>query len=137
MIAPVCEACGAEPATSFAWFADRARWYAPRSGTWRFTGSCTAESEHYYVLFRDRGHGFLDSAGARERWCAHLTEKRWFDATDFRAMLARFTHAGGVLPPRRKGHYAKRARPNLKPPLLRARELPQPEAVRLPDEANA
>jgi hypothetical protein len=55
-----------EPACSFSWFADCARWYAPQSGIWRFTGLCTVEGENYYVLFYDRGRGFLDSPAARE-----------------------------------------------------------------------
>lgn len=120
---PRCETCGAEPATSFSWFEDRERWEEPRSGVWRFTGACTTATETYYVTFHARGDGFLESAAARKRWLAHLSDKRWFDAVDFFAMLGRFTLAGGVLPPRRKGQYAQRARPNLKPP-LRARELP-------------
>jgi hypothetical protein len=96
--APRCEACGREPACSFSWFADRARWYEPRSGTWRFTCYCTADRETYYVLLHNRGHGFLDSAESREHWLQHLAEKRWFDSADFLATLGRFEAAGGAVP---------------------------------------
>jgi len=93
-----CEACGREPAYSFSWFADPADWYGERSGTWRITGNCTADSEQYYVLFRRRGRdGFLDSAAAQAEWIAHLREKVWFNIWDFTAMLDRFVEAGGSL----------------------------------------
>jgi len=97
---PRCEACGKEAASSFSWFADRARWYARRSGTWRFTGACTANSEMYYVRLYNRGHGFLDSPAARGDWLRHLQEKIWFDRADFFAMLARFEAASGGRPTR-------------------------------------
>ncbi len=90
---PLCEACGRESATSFSWFADRARWYAPRSGTWRFTGDCTADTEQYYVMLHDRGRGWLESRAEREDWLRHLREKDWFNPLDFFAMLARFEAA--------------------------------------------
>jgi hypothetical protein len=96
---PRCEACGREPASSFSWFADRDRWYAPRSGAWRFTGDCTSESEQYYVLLRNNGHGFLDSVEKHNNWIEHLRDKRWFDPADFRAALSRFEAAGGDLTP--------------------------------------
>jgi hypothetical protein len=54
---------------------------------------CTADSETYYVRLYNHGHGFLDSAAAREDWLRHLQEKRWFDRADFFAMLARFEAA--------------------------------------------
>jgi hypothetical protein len=98
---PRCEACRKEPASSFSWFADRARWYAPQSGTWRFTGACTADSETYYVKLHNRGHGFLDSPAARENWLRHLQEKVWFDRAEFCAMLARFAAAARQRPTKR------------------------------------
>jgi hypothetical protein len=128
---PLCESCGREPAVSFSWFADRERWYAPRSGRWRFVGACTSEVELYYIAIHGRGRGFLDSATSRERWLAHLEEKTWFDRADFFAMLARFEAAGGSLRlavPHRKGRYGARLRANTKP-VLRARELPQLDVV--------
>lgn len=112
---PLCESCGREPALSFSWFADRARWYEPRSGTWRFTCYCTSEVELYYIAIHGRGRGFLDSAESRERWLAHLEEKTWFDRADFFAMLGRFEAAGGVLALttlHRKGRYGARLRAN-------------------------
>jgi hypothetical protein len=97
---PPCEVCGKAEAVSFSWFADRARWYEPRSGTWRFTCLCTSDGEQYYVMLRNRGQGFLDSSEAGERWIHHLGEKRWFSSADFAAMLDRFMAAGGSLPAR-------------------------------------
>jgi len=88
---PGYEICGREPATSFSWFADRTR----PSGTWKFAGTCTADSETYYLKLYNNGHGFLDSSAAREDWLRHLQEKRWFDRADFFAMLARFEAAEG------------------------------------------
>jgi hypothetical protein len=67
---PRCEACRKEPASSFGWFADRKRWYAPYSGRWKFTGACTADSENYYVMIYNRGHGFLDSPAVRANWAS-------------------------------------------------------------------
>jgi hypothetical protein len=108
---PSCEACGREPSCSFSWFADRARWYAPRSGTWKFAGLCTADTESYYVLVPT-------FVAASERWQVHLEEKRWFDAADFAAMLERFKAAGGTLTPQRvtfpKGRQHSRMRANTK-----------------------
>ena len=80
-MSPRCEACRREAAYSFSW--------CPEYG-WRFTGACTIESEHYYVLLRDHGRGFLDSDAAREDWLEHLAEKTWFRRGDFARMLARF-----------------------------------------------
>jgi hypothetical protein len=94
---PLCEACRREPATSLSWFADWTRWFAPRSGTWRFTGDCTADVELYYVMFHNDGRGFLDSTHARDQWLEHLREKRWFNRSDFLAMLSRCEQAGGVI----------------------------------------
>jgi hypothetical protein len=89
---------------SFSWFADRARWYWPKSGTWRFTGACTSETEQYYVKLHDGDHGWLDSPAARNAWLWHLTEKRWFDPEDFRGMLARFENARRELSGRHVAH---------------------------------
>jgi len=116
---PSCEACGGrEPACSFSWFADRARWYAPRSGTWKFTGLCTADVEAYYVMFRMGGRGWFDSASASAEWLAHLSEKVWFDPVDFAAMLGRYQAAAGSLEPPRlrvaKGRSLSRYRQNTK-----------------------
>jgi hypothetical protein len=125
---PRCEACGREPASSFSW------WYAPRSGTWRFTGACTTATESYYILLRDGGRGYLDSTEASARWLLHLAEKRWFNRADFGAMLCRFIAAGG--PPavrRQKGGHPTRLRLNTKTspkvrllPTLRVVEDPRP-----------
>ena len=98
---PLCEVCGHEEAFSFSWFADRERWYEARSGTWKFTGLCTADTEHYYVRFHQRGDGFLDSRAAQLDWYRHLREKVWFDPLDFAQMCTRFEAAGGQLRPRR------------------------------------
>ena len=123
-ILPLCEACGEEPSSTFSWFPDPERWYAPRSGRWRFVGACTSETELYYIAIRGRGRGFLDSADSRERWLLHLAEKRWFNYRDFTAMLERFIAAGGPAFVRRpKGGYPGRLRLNAKP--LKDRELPQ------------
>lgn len=98
---PPCEACGQEPTTSFSWFLDPARRYAPRSGTWKFTGDCTAHTEAYYVMLHHRGTGFLDSVDEQRDWLRHLfTSKDWFDRADWAAMLARYEAAGGTLSPR-------------------------------------
>jgi len=130
-IAPRCEVCPHEPAWSFSWFADRARWYAPRSGTWKFTGKCTSETEQYYVLFRDGGRGIFDSIAARNDWIDHLREKIWFDPADFFAALGRFAFALEVASEdptprvrRSKGRQAQRLRANLKP-TPKACELPR------------
>lgn len=90
---PLCEACVREEAYSFSWTPDRARWYEPRSGTWRYTGGCTSHSEHYYVLFRNRGRGFMDSVRERRDWLRHLSYKTWFDPLDFFLMWSRFENA--------------------------------------------
>ena len=111
---PRCEACRKEPASSFSWFADRQRWCAPRSGRWKFTGACTADSETYYVMLHNRGHGFLDSSTARADWLKHLQEKVWFDRADFFAMLARFMAAERRRPTNR-GRPARRRRPIVQP----------------------
>jgi hypothetical protein len=126
-----CEICGREPAISFSWFADPARWYADQSGTWKFAGACSSERELYYVFIRGRGQGFFDSVQSRERWLAHLSEKRWFDRTDFDAMLRRYGAAGGSLAfgPRPKGRRAQRLRLNLKPARSKGRELPHLDSV--------
>jgi hypothetical protein len=116
---PRCEACGREPASSFSWFADRARWYEPRSGVWRFTGACTTETENYYAMVHHRGQGFLDSAKARADWLRHLGEKTWFDAADFVAMLRRF--AAAPRSQRVKSHRRARLRMNVKEPAGRLR----------------
>jgi hypothetical protein len=99
---PRCEECRKEPAPSFSWFADRQRWCAPCSGRWKFTGTCTADSETYYVMLNIRGHGFLDSPASRANWLRHLQEKRWFNRADFFAMLARLEAASGGLTRRRR-----------------------------------
>jgi hypothetical protein len=93
---PRCEACHREPAMSFSWFVDPDRPYAPRSGTWQFTGLCTSDTERYYVLLHRRGYGWLDSAAERADWLRHLREKDWFDPLDFAAMLERFEAARSV-----------------------------------------
>ena len=90
---PQCEECRKKPAISFSWFVDRARWYAPRSGTWKFTCECIADREQYYVMLRNRGLGFLASQAEREDWLRHLGEKIWFDPVDFATMLERFERA--------------------------------------------
>ena len=135
--APRCEVCRREPATSLSWFADRKRWYADRSGTWRFTGNCTADCEAYYVMLRHRGHGFLDSAESREHWLLHLAEKTWFNYRDFAAMLERFIAAGGPAFVRRpKGGHPGRLRMNAKPAVSKDRELPRLEpSPALPTES--
>jgi hypothetical protein len=95
---PACEACGREPATSFSWFAERERWYAPASGTWRFTGACTSDIEQYYVrLHTPARGGFLDSHAEQADWLAHLRGKVWFNPRDFAVMLGRFEQARGAL----------------------------------------
>jgi hypothetical protein len=96
---PRCEACGQEEAYSFSWFPDRAQWYAPRSGRWLFTGDCTSDTEHYYVLLNDRTNGFLRSAAEQRDWWHHLGGKDWFNPLDFGAMLDRFVAAGGDIRP--------------------------------------
>jgi hypothetical protein len=135
--APRCETCGRESATSFSWFADRATWYEPRSGTWKFTGACTSNDESYYVLFYTHGRGFLDCQAAQDNWIRHLSGKRWFDLADFRAMLARFEAVGGSLTPtietRAKNGYAQRYRINVKPSPAKERGLPRLEPVALPN----
>jgi hypothetical protein len=117
-VTPRCEACHQEPACSFSWFADCARWYAPRSGTWKFAGLCTVDVEAYYVMFRNGGRGWFDSASARAEWLAHLSEKAWFDPVDFAAMQGRFVDAEGALTPQRvtfpKGRQHSRMRVNTK-----------------------
>lgn len=71
----VCEACRREPAYSFSWTPDKARWYAAFSGTWRATGECTSDTEHYYITF---------NRWVTERdWLRHLRGKTWFDENDF------------------------------------------------------
>jgi hypothetical protein len=116
--ARACEVCRRESAASFSWFADRARWYAPASGVWRVTGLCTTETENYWILVTD----FLR---APERWRSHLREKRWFDETDFDAMLGRYQATAGSLEPPRlrmpKGRAPARYRQNTKPPIREAR----------------
>jgi hypothetical protein len=78
----VCEVCRREPATSLSWFADKRNWYGDGSGTWRLAGACSSTAESYYVLLADyRAHP--------ERWIRHLGEKRWFDPTDFGAVVNR------------------------------------------------
>jgi hypothetical protein len=128
---PRCEACGREPASSFSWFADPARWYAPRSGTWKFAGLCTANVEAYYVMFRMGRRGWFDSASASAEWLAHLSEKVWFDPVDFAAMLARFVAAGGSHTSQRmtypKGRRHSRMRANVKASLSKTRTLPRLE----------
>jgi hypothetical protein len=76
-----CEVCHHEAAYSFAWFPDRARWYAPGSGTWKVTGSCTAAAEHYYIPFA--------RWTAEQDWLKHLRAKLWFDEGDFLAAVSR------------------------------------------------
>jgi len=124
MRVPPCEGCGREPACSFAYFADPERWYAPRSGTWKFTGLCTTATENYWLLVTD----FLR---APERWRSHLREKRWFSERDFDAMLARYAaEAGSLEPPRLrmpKGRAQARSRQNTKP-IPKALALPKLEA---------
>ena len=94
---PLCEACGSEPATSFSWFGDRARWYEPSSGTWQFTGACTTYTEQYYVLLRRRRYGWLDSQRERDDWIRHLRTKVWFNERDFWACVGRFEAARAAL----------------------------------------
>lgn len=70
-----CEVCHCEPASAFSWFADRGRWYGERSGAWKVTGDCSADSAHYAVSF---------ARWIREDdWLAHLRDKEWFDEADF------------------------------------------------------
>jgi len=97
---PRCETCGREPATVFSWFTDPDRWCEPRSGAWKFTGTCTGDRETYYLAIRGHGRGFLDSLSVRVEWIRHLSEKRWFDLSDFLAMLARFEAERNSAPPR-------------------------------------
>lgn len=101
---PRCEICRREPAISFSWFADATRWYADRSGTWKFAGMCASTSENYWILTPQ----FLSGPA---RWRAHLAEKRWFNADDFEAMVARYEAAAGSLaPPRLRVAKARRGR---------------------------
>lgn len=95
---PLCEVCNQEPAFSFSWFADRDRPYAPRSGTWKFTGGCTSDTERYWLRIHGR-HGFFSSVHEQQDWLRHLSEKTWFNPVDFAAMVARFEVA-------REGHAA-------------------------------
>lgn len=82
LLAGVCEACGREPAFSFSWFPDPDDRYGDTSGTWKVTGQCTADSEHYYITF-DR---WINETG----WLAHLRQtKNWFDEDDFVAAVGR------------------------------------------------
>ncbi len=76
---PLCEVCGAEPATSFSWI----------KKTWKFCGVCTMDYEDYYIEF-DR---FFNSPAATVDWLAHMDEKKWMDWTAFMAMMARFRKA--------------------------------------------
>ena len=68
-----CEACGREPAYSFS--------YDRPTHRWRVTGTCTSDTEHYYVTW--------DRWLTEDTWLVHLREKVWFDEADFRAAVAR------------------------------------------------
>lgn len=119
LAAPRCEACRREPATTLSWFPDPKRWAAPRSGTWKIVGACTAEVELYWIALHG-ARGWYASERVREEWRRHLREKRWFDERDFDAMLRRLAAAPRVARP--KGRLAERRRPNVKPPAGRLRE---------------
>lgn len=78
---PMCEVCGAEPATSFSYF--------KKDQSWKLCGDCTSETEAYYVPFKD----FFDNPGETVDWLAHLSEKGWVDWTTFMAMMRRLRGA--------------------------------------------
>jgi hypothetical protein len=75
---PVCERCNAEPATSFSYFKESAKWM--------FTGACTTDTEHYYIEFER----FFASPSSTVDWLAHMDEKGWMRWPDFMAMMRRF-----------------------------------------------
>jgi hypothetical protein len=72
-----CEICKKEPATSLSCLAydDRDfKWTTPyKTDPWKWTGSCTADTELYYITL-DRIKTQKDAT----HWYHHLREKVWF-----------------------------------------------------------
>lgn len=74
-----CEVCHNEPATSFSYMRKG------EGGEWIAGGDCTANSEMYYIEFSR----FFESPEETVDWLAHMSEKDWFDAADFCALMGR------------------------------------------------
>jgi len=79
---PICEVCGLHEATSISYF--RRNNFCEIEG-WKLACGCTSETENYYIYLDD----YFKSEESKRNWIEHLTEKRWFNLSNFMQAVKR------------------------------------------------